>query len=221
MSTVWFIRHAESISNANMVTSHPATSELTEKGHQQAEQLVPAFTKRPDLIVVSPYVRTWQTAVPTIEYFKPVQVEEWPVHEFTYLHPERYNGTRGSDRAEMAKAYWHRNDPFEKEMEEGESFAELLERIEDMVARLREQKQEFIAMFGHGLFIRALIWLQLLGPAHPSRDLMMRYRHFTLGFQLPNVSIVKTYVPETGPIQLQGIFYNHIKMAPTSLSNGA
>lgn len=210
MPTVWFIRHAESISNANMITSHPATSELTERGHRQAEYLVPTFTQRPDLIIVSPYVRTWQTAVPTLEYFKPMQVEEWPVHEFTYLHPERYNGTRGSDRADLARAYWHRNDPFEKEMDDGESFAELLERIEDMTARLREQPQDFIAVFGHGLYIRALIWMQLMNPISPTKGLMLRYRHFTLGFQLPNAAIVKTFVPAKGPIQLQGIFHDHV-----------
>ncbi|MEM7334372.1 MAG: histidine phosphatase family protein [Chloroflexota bacterium] len=210
MTTVWFIRHAQSISNANMVTTHPATSEITELGHQQAEFIVPTFTKRPDLIVVSPYVRTWQTAVPTIEYFKPIQVEEWPVHEFTYLHPERYNGTRGSDRADFARAYWHRNDPFEKEMDDGESFAEMIERIEDMMARLREQEQDFIAVFSHGLFIRALIWMQLMHPVTPTKGLMLRYRHFILGFQLPNASIVKTIVPPEGPIQLQGIYFDHL-----------
>lgn len=211
MPQVWFIRHGESISNANMITRHPAASELTEKGHRQAEHLVPVFTQRPDLIVVSPYVRTWQTAVPTLNYFKPVQVEEWPVHEFTYLHPERYNGTRGSDRAEIARAYWERNDPFEKEMDEGESFAEMIERIEDMTARLREQNHDFIAVFSHGLYLRAMIWMQLLGDvSNPSKELMLRYRHFILGFQLPNLAIVKTYVPKDGPMQLQGIFYDHV-----------
>ena len=213
MSTVWFIRHGQSISNANRVSTHPASSELTELGSKQAEFIVPTFVQRPDLIVVSPYVRTWQTAVPTIEYFKPIQVEEWPVHEFTYLHPERYNGTRGSDRADLARAYWHRNDPFEKEMDEGESFAELIERIEDMMARLQEQEHRFIAVFSHGLFLRAMIWMQLMRPITPTADLMLRYRHFILGFQLPNASIIKATVPPKGPIQLQGIFFDHIPEA--------
>ena len=210
MPTVWFIRHGESISNANMITKDPDNSELTAVGHNQVEHIVPVFERRPDLVVVSPYLRTWQTAVPTIEYFKPVQVEEWPVHEFTYLHPERYNGTRGSDRADIAREYWLRNDPFEKEMEDGESFAEMVERVEDMVARLREQEEDFIAVFSHGLFIRAMIWLQMMAQVTVTKELMQRYHHFILGFQLPNAAIVKTVVPLTGPIQIHGIFYDHV-----------
>lgn len=211
MPTVWFIRHGESISNANLVTKSPESSELTAKGHEQADYVVTAFTKRPDLIVVSPYIRTWQTAVPTIEYFKPVRVEEWPVHEFTYLHPERYNGTRGSDRANFAQGYWLRSDPFEKELDEGESFAELIERVDDMVARLREQDQEFIAMFSHGLFIRAFMWMQHIGAVTPTRELMLRFRHFLMGFQLPNCAITKAYIPPRGAVQLHGVFDDHLQ----------
>lgn len=210
MPTVWFIRHGESVSNANYITRSPDCSELTERGHRQAEYIVPAFTNRPELVVVSPYIRTWQTAVPTIEYFKPVPVEEWPVHEFTYLHPERYNGTRGSDRASAARAYWERCDPFEKEMEEGESFAELIGRVDDVVARLREQQEPFITLFSHGLFIRAFMWMQFVGTVAPSREYMVRFRHFILSFQLPNTAIVKAYIPSEGAPQIQGVTHDHL-----------
>lgn len=210
MPTVWFIRHGESESNANLVTSSPCSSELTEKGRQQAEYIVPTFTQRPDLVVVSSYIRTWQTAVPTIEYFKPVPVEEWPIHEFTYLHPERYNGTRGSDRACVARAFWERCDPFEKEMEEGESFAELIERVDDVIARLRDQEEAFITLFSHGLFIRAFMWMQFVGNVFPSKAYMMRFRHFILSFQLPNTAIVKATIPRTGAVQFEGVIDDHL-----------
>lgn len=212
MPTVWFIRHGESVSNANEVTRSPGASELTSRGQRQAECVVPAFLRRPDLVIVSPYVRTWQTAVPTIEYFKPVPVEEWPVHEFTYLHPERYNGTRGSDRANFARAYWERCDPYEKEMDEGESFAELVERVDDMIARLREQREQFITMFSHGLFIRAFMWSQFVGAVEPTREYMLRFRHFILSFQLPNTAIVKASIPEAGSVQLEGVYHDHLPL---------
>ncbi len=161
MAEVWFIRHGESISNANLATKHPELSELTPKGHEEAKQIVAAFTKRPDLIVVSSYVRAKETAVCTINHFPSVPIEEWPVHEFTYLHPERYNGTTGSDRRPIAMSYWQRNDPFENEDEGGESFAELMIRIESLIARLELHPAQFIAIFTHGLFMRALIWMLL------------------------------------------------------------
>jgi broad specificity phosphatase PhoE len=210
MPTVWFIRHGESISNANMVTESPASSQLTPKGHLQAEHVVLALTQRPELLVVSPYVRTRQTAVPTIEYFKPVLIEEWPIHEYTYLHPKRYDGTRGSERADFARAYWDRCDPFEKEMNGGESFAELLKRVEDMIARLRQQPEQFVVMFSHGLFIRTFMWMQFMDTAVPTKGHMARFRHFIFSFQLPNTAIVKTYIPSDGPIQFHGVDFDHL-----------
>ena len=121
MTKFWFIRHGESVSNANLPTKDPALSELTPRGHQEAEYVAQAFNEAPDLIVVSSFLRARQTAVPTQKRFPLVPVVEWPVHEFVYLHPERYNGTTGSERAPFAQAYWERNDPFENEYGGGES----------------------------------------------------------------------------------------------------
>ena len=43
----------------------------------------------PSLIVTSLFLRTQQTAAPTIERFPDVPVEVWPIEEFTYLQPSR------------------------------------------------------------------------------------------------------------------------------------
>lgn len=205
MSTVWFIRHGESISNANLPTTHPAESELTPTGETQAQQIVQAFSRKPDLIVVSPFVRARQTAVPTIEHFHPVAVTEWPIYEFTYLHPERYAGTTGEQRTPSAMAYWQRNNPFEKEEGEGESFAELLQRVQQMVQLIRKETADFIAIFGHGLFLRAFLWMQLTGIHEASADAMRRYAFFVRSVAMPNGSILKTHIDEV-PILLQAGF---------------
>lgn len=47
----------------------------------------------PDLIVVSPEPRAKQTAEPFIARFPGVEVETWPIQEFTYLSPARCVGT--------------------------------------------------------------------------------------------------------------------------------
>lgn len=46
-----------------------------------------------DVIVISPYLRSQQTAQPTIEWFPGGVVEVWPVQEFICLQPDRWNGT--------------------------------------------------------------------------------------------------------------------------------
>jgi len=211
MTTVWFIRHGQSISNANLPTKHPELSELTPKGHEEAKQIVKAFNLKPDLIVVSPYVRARQTAVPTITHFDPIPVEEWPVFEFTYLHPERYNGTRGSDRGPIARAYWQRNDPFEKEMGGGESFAELMERNLEMINRLNKHPANFMTVFSHGLFLRALTWMLLSGQREPNEDAMRRYSHFVQSMRMPNGSILKTTFDGSQPVSIASFDTNHLK----------
>lgn len=192
MPTVWFIRHGESVSNANLRTTHPAASELTGKGEQQARQIVGAIRQRPDLIVVSPFVRARQTAVPTITHFAPVPVVEWPVHEFTYLHPRRYDGTTGEERSPFAQAYWQRNDPFEQEAGGGESFVDLLARVKVMVERLHGETADFIVVFSHGLFLRAFLWKQLADVQQATPEAMRRYAHFLRAIHLPNGGILKT-----------------------------
>lgn len=188
---VWFIRHGESVSNANLPTTHPAASELTKKGHRESEYVAQAFTRKPDLIVVSPFIRARQTAVPTINRFDPIPVAAWPVHEFSYLHPDRYNGTTGQDRWPTAQAYWKRMDPLENEGGGGESFAEMLARVRDMEAQVAEAPESFIAIFSHGLFLRAYLWMCLSGLRDATPQTMERYLNFSRGIAMPNASILK------------------------------
>lgn len=207
---VWFIRHGESVSNANLPTKHPAASELTEKGHREAEYVAQAFDKRPDLIVVSPYIRARQTAVPTINRFDPVQVDEWAVEEFSYLHPAKYNGTTGSQRWPDARAYWERMDPLENEGGMGESFAQLLERAQAMETRLWQTPEPFVAVFSHGLFLRAFLWMTLTGYREATQAAMERYLNFSRGISMPNASILKTWFEGNGRIRFSPFDTTHI-----------
>jgi broad specificity phosphatase PhoE len=49
--------------------------ELTELGWSQAREVAANWTETPSLIVTSPYLRTQQTAAPTIERFPNVPVQ--------------------------------------------------------------------------------------------------------------------------------------------------
>lgn len=210
MSEVWFIRHGESVSNANLPTGDPAESSLTEKGFIQAEQIAGAFETASDLFVISSYLRARQTAVPTLNRFPNVPQEVWPVHEFTYLNPLRYQGTTGTERRPYALAYWERNDPHEKEGGVGESFAELLARVQGIVTRFRQHPAEFIAVFSHALFLRALVWSVLTGITEVTPKTMKQYSHFTQAVQIPNGAIVKVQFPPTGPIFIASFETAHL-----------
>ncbi len=208
--TVWFIRHGESVSNANLPTTHPAASYLTAKGLREAAYVAQAFTSKPDLIVVSPFIRARQTAVPTINRFDPVNVAEWPIEEFTYLQPEHYNGTTGSQRGPIAHAYWERLNPAEKEGSEAESFAELLARVQVMEDLLWQAPEQFIAVFSHGLFLRAFLWMTLTGIRQATQRSMQSYLLFSRAVPMPNASILQTRFEANGRILFSPFDTTHI-----------
>jgi probable phosphoglycerate mutase len=210
MPTVWFIRHGESESNADLRTTHPAESALTPAGEREAEAVANCFPQAPDLIVTSPYLRARQTAELTQDRFPRVPVEEWPVYEFTYLDPVRYLNTTGSERMPYALRFWERNDPTYKDGGEGESFAELMGRVDESSRRLRRHPAEFIVVFSHGLFLRALTWALLAGSCEATADGMLRYRHFIQSVWLENGAIIKCRFTPDGEIYFTGFEDAHL-----------
>jgi broad specificity phosphatase PhoE len=107
--------------------------------------------------VTSPYLRTRQTAEATIQRFPTVPVEVWPIEEFTYLQPSRWNGTRSSERMPHLERYWTDADPAYCDGEGAESFGALLRRAEAALARLATLPSPGLAyVFGHGQFIQAV-----------------------------------------------------------------
>lgn len=210
MPVVWFIRHGESESNANLKTSHPARSELTPQGYIESESVAEAISQTPDLIVVSPYTRAQQTAVPTLNKFPQSPVETWAVEEFTYLHPSHYKDTTGADRWPAAKAYWEANDPHLMHEGEGESFAELMARVQMVKKQLAQNKADFILVFSHGLFLRALLHTQITGHTEPTPEMMERYRHFLWSVHMPNCAILKTTIDANGRFTFSGFDTSHL-----------
>lgn len=151
-----FIRHGESTGNAGVPCPDLATIELTERGHEQARAAAASWTQAPALIVTSPYTRTQQTAAPTIARFSGVPVETWPIEEFTYLQPARWNGTASAERMPHLERYWSAADPDYCDGEGAESFGTLLRRCETALARLAAMPAGLLVyVFGHGQFIQA------------------------------------------------------------------
>ncbi len=173
----WLVRHGESAANAGTATTDPATIPLTLRGHDQAQRVAAALSQRPDLIVVSPYLRTRNTAEPAMRRFPDVPVETWPVQEFTYLSPGRCTNTTAEQRRPLVEAYWQRCNPDHTDGPGAESFSAMLGRARDLQDRLAAHPAGYIVVFTHGQVMQALRLLD----AHPTasgRELMSRFLEF-------------------------------------------
>jgi len=111
----------------------------------------------PDVIVTSPYLRTHQTAAPTVERFPKVPVEGWPIQEFTYFQPSRWNGTLSAERMLHIERYWAEADPEFCDGPGAESFHTLLDRAQAALDRLASHPTDaLVYVFSHGQFIQAV-----------------------------------------------------------------
>jgi broad specificity phosphatase PhoE len=206
MPTAWFIRHAESEANAGLPTTSPAGVKLTSRGRKQAESIARAFTTQPDMIITSPYIRTKQTAIPTVERFPRTRQSEWQVQEFTYLSPSQYQNTTIDQRRPLANAYWQRLDPFYVDGEGAESFSQFMYRVQETLTKLTRLEDEFITIFSHEQFIRAILWTLYMGEEwiaeySERREGMECFHQFLKAFSMRNGSIVQlTWEPGEIPV---------------------
>ncbi len=162
----WLIRHAESAANAGAATSDPASIPLSEAGQAQALAIAAALPRQPDLIVISPFLRTRQTAEQTMSRFPDVPVETWPVQEFTYLSPSRCADMTAAQRRPLVEAYWQRCEQEHVDGPGAESFSAMLVRVRWLRERLATHAADYIVVFTHGQVMQACRLLE----AHPDRD---------------------------------------------------
>ncbi len=207
MATVCLIRHGESEANAGLPTFEPANIKLTEKGHQQAKQVANYFTQQPDLIVTSPYIRTKQTAQYTIERFSSTPQIEWLVQEFNYLASEHRINTTLEQRRPMAEAC----DPFYRDGTDGESFAEMIKRVQILREKIILLDDEFVAVFTHGLFMKAFLWVLLTNSVEVSSTIMAQVRGFMESLPIPNGGIVKLEY-QNSDIWVSGLTISHLQL---------
>jgi len=189
-SSTLLVRHGESEANAGLPTETPHSIPLTARGHEQALLLAEKFDSAPGLIVVSPFIRTRQTATPLMARFPHVPVEEWPVHEFTYLNPERYRGTTETQRGVFAHDYWLRCDPHWNDGGGAESFADLIGRIDELERRLRGSTRNTV-IFTHGYFIKALLLRRERPLVVVDRTLMAAFRDGRKNNPMSNTQMVQ------------------------------
>lgn len=194
MHTVWLIRHGESQSNIGDSTKYSRVSSLTELGHKQAEEILSAFLafdKAPSLIITSKYDRSTQTALPTIKHFPDARWEQQRrVHEFTYLSINNCQHTTREERRPLAEKFWSNSDPMHKDGDGAESFEQFINRAYEVIEQLRFSKEDFIAMFTHGQFIQAILWLLDASPTRLDSSSKESFRRFCAEYPIPIGAIV-------------------------------
>jgi broad specificity phosphatase PhoE len=196
---VWLIRHGQSESNAGLPTNGPGAAPLTALGREQAARMAATFTEPPELIVSSPFVRARQTAEATVERFPEAPYEEWPVEEFTYLGRLHGPRTTKDQRRPFADAYWERADPVHVNGGDGESFATVITRARAFLDRLAGRPEEgLVAVFTHGLFMKAVIWSLFTGVTEPDAAEMRGFRRFSGACDIPNCAVTELRRP-SGP----------------------
>jgi len=197
MKTLWCIRHGESEANAGLPTEHPATPKLTTLGHSQVELIPPCFPEPPDLIVTSSYIRTKQSAAPTIAAFPEAETVEWPVFEFTYVNIEKCKGTTIYERQPFADQYWERMEPFSTDGPGTESFSQFLERVKTLFSKARASEKQRIAVFTHGRFMQAVLLAYITNFPEASVNSMEQYKAFMKVLPIRNGSIMTFTVTDS------------------------
>jgi broad specificity phosphatase PhoE len=198
MTEIWLIRHGESESNADdtLPTTTTAGTGLTPRGLAQAEHVAAAFGRAPALIVTSSYLRAQQSAQPTIARFPAARLAEWQVQEFNCFSLARRYNTSGQQRAPFWAEFWERCDPEYVDGESAESFAMLIARAQATLEQIRRLEDDFTAIFSHGLFMRALLWVGVIASAEGNAESMRRFHSFRSAFRIPNGAILKVCVNE-------------------------
>jgi len=185
--TVTVIRHAESESNAGLATTDPASIALTENGRLQAVDFAEKITQQPDLVIVTSYIRTSQTALPLVNRFIGTKVETWPLHEFTYLSPAKCRNTTAAERAPLVVKYWEKCDPYLVHGTGAESYEQFSVRIINCIEKLRNLRNQTVCIFTHGQVIRFFKQYHEEGIL-PLPFSMRRFRDSMLHFPVPNLS---------------------------------
>lgn len=152
------IRHAQSIANAWLPSSDPATIPLSNLWKEQASILAANRTETIDLIIYSQYIRTYETAKPMIEKFFNASLVQSPhIHEFTYLDPIQCMNTTMEQRKEARENFWNNEDLFHQDWPRSESVDQFLTRVNFFVDYIHTLPAKSIAVFSHWQFIRMLV----------------------------------------------------------------
>lgn len=212
MKSFVLIRHGQSEDNAGLVSRGLGKTHLTNQGRQQAKFTGEHWRKRPDLIVHSPYIRTHQTAEPTMKRYPDVPVETWAIEEFRQLCAARYEGMSMEERRPIYAEHWGRNDPDYKDGDGvgAESIREMANRLDNFENQLRSTDFSNAYVFCHGFFLRAFMLRHAWGNTRPMIKTPNIFREAVHAWHYPNCGTVQGYILDDEKLMLGNISIEHV-----------
>jgi broad specificity phosphatase PhoE len=154
---IYMVRHGQSASNAGGITTCASDICLSEKGWQEARGFAQEVDKKPDMIIVSPFLRAQQTSEPLLEKFPDVPVEVWDVQEFIFLGDASYVNTTNLERRKWDAEYFAKDDPDYAHGEGGESFNQMMQRVDAFLEKAKSiDEDKYVLVFSHDRFIRGV-----------------------------------------------------------------
>ena len=193
----WLVRHGQSASNAGLPAVGHGEVPLTALGQDQAREVARRVDRQPDRLIVSPFLRTQETAAPIRERWPRTPCEVWPIQELTYLSPARCKGTTADVRRPWIEAYWRGCDPDYVDGPDAESFRAFMARLADFDSRLSALGGDFAIAVGHGQFFRAYLLGRDRGFA-VAAEWMRDYRAAEMSQPMANGEIIELK-SATGP----------------------
>ncbi|MCL2524165.1 MAG: histidine phosphatase family protein [Betaproteobacteria bacterium] len=190
MSTLYLIRHGESLANAGGITMEHAAIPLTELGHQQAQALAALLPPEPAGVWVSPFLRAQETARPYCARTSRSPVILTLLHEFETIDPDLLQGMTGQERRPIADAYWQQCDPDRRMGARAETFREFARRVQIFCDEHLDALPDGAVLFGHGIWIGMLVW-KLLGFSANDSFGMRAFRRFQSGLPMPNGAVYR------------------------------
>lgn len=130
---------------------------LSDRGHLQAGLVAQHLPGAPSRILVSPMIRTQQTAQPyCIRYA--LQPEILPaLAEFSVICSTLIEGLAGGQRKPFVDAFWADSDPHRRMGPGADTFLEFNERVVTFMDGAQRLPDSTV-IFGHGIWFGLLMW---------------------------------------------------------------
>jgi broad specificity phosphatase PhoE len=163
MKHIYLFRHGETEINASPVIHSSPDNPLSKKGHIQAEHIAERCTKLPlEVLLTSPYTRARETAEHISKKTGLQPVENELFHECEFIS-KYFSQPRTPESAALLKeiiSHWGEKD---FRVDDEENFHDIYTRATQALDALVALPEEHIGVVTHGLFLRHLIGVALLG----------------------------------------------------------
>lgn len=189
---LYFLRHAQGIHNARLPHGPMADIPLTEEGFQTlatiADKIAAAdFMQTPDVIRVSPLLRTIQTAEGLKPLYPAVPFELDPyLIEWAHFDVPAGMIMSAEDKVPLIDEFWRRLDPNWVANDLGESFSDCVNRVRHVQQTLFNDPQDSIVCVSHGYFMQTFV-MHLIEKMHATAESMELLRSFD---RLRNLDII-------------------------------